>query len=349
MDKTTITLSGDMPGLSYSLTVLRFSGSDPAAPAAYLQAALHGNELPGVAALHVLIPRLEAAEAEGRLRGNVTVVPFANPIGLNQFQWDDHQGRYFQGNRVNFNRAFALIDAPDPALIADDAGGVSVDRRLKATLQKLSLSADIVLDLHCDNEGPNYLYLPAELWPSSADLAAALDCGAALTFEGGTDASFDEAAFRPHLAAGAFERRVVATVELKGQRDVGPATAKADGEGLYRFLVGRGVIEDAAAAPVGPFTGRGVPQSFVEMVRAPVGGMVFFHVQPGDVVKAGQLLAEMIPVPGDLSSVVAVRAAAPGLVLTRVLARAVRGGDDLLKIVGDNRSATARDGGALES
>ncbi len=349
MDKTTITLSGDMPGLSYALTVLRFVGSDAAAPSVYLQAALHGNELPGVAALHVLIPKLEAAEAEGRLKGNVTVVPFANPIGLNQFQWDDHQGRYFHGNRVNFNRAFALIDEPHAALLADDADGVSVDRRLKATLQKLSIGAEIVLDLHCDNEGPNYLYVPAEVWPGSADLAAALDCGAALTFEGGTDASFDEASIRPHLKAGKFERRVVATVELKGLQDVGPASAKADGEGLYRFLVGRGVIEDATVAPVGPFKGKGVPQSYVEMVRAPVGGMVFFHVQPGDVVAAGQLLAEMIPVPGDLSAVVPVHAVAPGVVLTRVLARAVRVGDDLLKIVGDSRSVNAKDGGALES
>jgi hypothetical protein len=40
---------------------------------------------------------------------------------------------------------------------------------------------------------------------------------------------------------------------------------------------------------------------------------------------------------------------ASGLVLTRVLARAVRVGDDLLKIVGDTRSVTAKDGGALES
>ena len=58
MDKTIVTIPGDMPGLSYSLTVLRFAGSDPQAPKAYLQAALHGNELPGVAALHILIPML---------------------------------------------------------------------------------------------------------------------------------------------------------------------------------------------------------------------------------------------------------------------------------------------------
>ena len=346
MDKTILTIPGDMPGLSYSLTVLRFAGTDPKAPRTYLQAALHGNELPGVAALHVLIPRLQAAEAEGRLKGTVTVVPFANPIGLNQFQWDDHQGRFFYSSRTNFNRAFALIDRPDPALLAlPDA--VSCDRRLKATLQKLALDADLVLDLHCDNEGPNYLYMPAELWPHSADLAAALDCGAVLTFEGGTDASFDEAAFRPHLKSGNFERRVVATVELKGVHDVGPETAQKDGEGIYRFLVGRGVIADKAAAPVGPFTGKGGPQSYVEMVRAPVGGMACFHVKPGDVVKPGQLVAEMIPVPGDPS--VPVHAVASGLVLTRVLARAVRVGDDLLKIVGDTRSVTAKDGGALES
>ena len=75
-------------------------------------------------------------------------------------------------------------------------------------------------------------------------------------FEGGTDASFDEAAFRPHLKSGNFERRVVATVELKGVHDVGPETAHKDGEGIYRVLVGRGVIADKAAAPVGPIPAR---------------------------------------------------------------------------------------------
>ena len=109
----------------------------------------------------------------------------------------EHHGDVFviltnAGGAEDFKIVTTPIDAPDPALIADDAGGVSVDRRLKATLQKLSLSADIVLDLHCDNEGPNYLYMPAELWPHSADLAGALDCGAVLTFEGGTDASFED-------------------------------------------------------------------------------------------------------------------------------------------------------------
>ena len=55
-------IRGDTPGTNWSFSVLRFTGTSRDAPAAYLQAALHGDELPGVAALHYLVPMLLAAE-----------------------------------------------------------------------------------------------------------------------------------------------------------------------------------------------------------------------------------------------------------------------------------------------
>lgn len=354
MKKTTEILAGDTPGLSYELNVLTFAGRDAKAPSVYMQAALHGNELPGVAALHVLIPQLEKAETEGRLLGNVTLVPFANPIGLGQYAWEDQQGRYSFASRVNFNRNFQRLDRPDVALIEDDRDGVPLDRRLKARLLGHSMGKTIVLDLHCDGQSLAYFYAPAPLWPHMADLAVALDCAAVLTFEGGTDGSFDEASIHPYLSAPAgvadFPHRAVATVELRGVADVEPALAAHDGNGLYRFLVGRGVVADVAVtAPATTFAGPGVPQTYVEMVRAPKGGMVFFHAEPGDRVAAGALLAEIIPEPGNPSAVVEVRSAAGGLVLTRVSCRSVRVADDLMKIVGSSRAAGAKDGGALEN
>ena len=63
----------------------------------------------------------------------------------------------------------------------------------------------------------------------------------------------------------------------------------------------------------------------------------------------GALIAEVIGEPGNPETVTAVHAEAAGLVLTRVSARSVRVGDDLMKIVGEHRSRTAKDGGALES
>jgi predicted deacylase len=353
MEKTIEFLDGDTPGLGYSLTVLTFKGRDPKAPSVYMQAALHGNELPGAAALHVLIPQLVAAEAEGRLRGDVTLVPLANPIGLGQYAYEEHMGRFAMGSRVNFNRNFQRLERPDVALIEDDRDGVPVERRLKARLLRHSIGKTIVLDLHCDDQSLPYLYVPAEVWPFMSDLAAALDAEAVLTFEGGTDGSFDEASIHPYLQAAPevadFRNRVVTTVELRGRADVDATIAAHDGNGLYRFLVGRGVVVDAAAAPVPAYDAVAVPQTHVEMVRAPRGGLVLFHAGPGDKVAAGALIAEVIGEPGSPETVTAVHAEAAGLVLTRVSARSVRVGDDLMKIVGEHRSRTAKDGGALES
>ena len=47
------------------------------------------------------------------------------------------------------------------------------------------------------------------------------------------------------------------TVELRGIADVERGYAKDDAEGLYRLLVARGVIADAAVRPAGCVQRRG--------------------------------------------------------------------------------------------
>ncbi|EBU7498292.1 peptidase M14, partial [Salmonella enterica subsp. enterica serovar Typhi] len=58
MQKSVEIIEGDTVGIAYTLPVYRFAGSDPAAAAAYIQAALHGDELPGVVAIDALLPQL---------------------------------------------------------------------------------------------------------------------------------------------------------------------------------------------------------------------------------------------------------------------------------------------------
>ena len=89
------------PGSARSLVVHRF-GRAGARPKAYLQAAIHANELPGAMALHHLLPMLVDAERRGRLRGEIVVVPVVNPIGLSQLVSNNHLGRYDFVGRENF-------------------------------------------------------------------------------------------------------------------------------------------------------------------------------------------------------------------------------------------------------
>jgi predicted deacylase len=74
-------LGAGTPGTRREVMLHRF-GEPGARPKAYFQAAIHADEIPALLAAHHLVRRLMAAEAEGAIRGEIVVAPFANPIGL---------------------------------------------------------------------------------------------------------------------------------------------------------------------------------------------------------------------------------------------------------------------------
>jgi hypothetical protein len=347
MQKTIERIAGDSEGVAYEFPVFRFEGTDRQAPTAYLQAALHAGELPGVVAIDALMPMLARAEAEGRIRGAITVVPWANPIGRAQYHFGEHQGRFNLGTRTNFNRSFPQLAAPDARLLPDVSLG-GADRRLKNRLVQLSLGNDIVLDLHCDDEGLAYLYIHTSLWPHMADCAAAMGAEAVLLWSEDNSGTFEGASIMPyqHVPASVarFDRRAVSTVEYRGMLDVDGALAAADAAGLYRLLVTRGVVQDASIPKFETFSGPVVPLENIDMMPAPRAGAILYDVKPGDRVKKGDRLATIIHTPGEAGGRTEVLAPQSGFILTRRSRRIIRAGEDLLKLAGDKRSEDARSG-----
>ena len=101
-------------GTERRLSVFRF-GSGPRK--AYIQAALHADELPGMRVAVELKQRLLELEQQGRLNGVIELVPVANPIGLGQMFQATHQGRFDLASGQNFNRDFpALAELVAPQL-----------------------------------------------------------------------------------------------------------------------------------------------------------------------------------------------------------------------------------------
>jgi len=347
MQKSIEHVAGEAEGVSYEFPVFRFVGTDKSAPSAYLQAALHAGELPGVVAIDALMPMLDKAEAEGRIKGSLTIVPWANPIGRAQYHFGEHQGRFHLGTRTNFNRGFPLLPAPDTALLPDTTLGTA-DQRLKTRLVHLSFGHDIVLDLHCDDEGLAYLYIHTSLWPAMADCAAAMGVDGVLLWSEDTDGTFEGAAIMPYQNAAPdvarFDRRVATTVEYRGILDVDGALAASDAEGLYRLLVARGVVADPALPAPGPFAGVVAPLENIDMMPAPRAGAVLYDVKPGDRVAKGARLATIVHTPGEAGGRTEVFAPQDGIILTRRSRRIIRAGEDLLKLVGDKKSADARSG-----
>jgi len=346
MDRSWEMIPGDMPGAEWRIPVLRFRGRGDGPPA-YLQAALHADELPGVIAIDALCARLRRAEAAGDIRGDITLVPWANPIGLQQQLHGAWQGRYDLDTRVNFNRGFPRLDRPDPALLPGDDAVLPASDRLKAKLLALALRAEIVLDLHCDENSLLYLYIPDALWPAMSDLADAMDPGAVLAWDGDGGGAFDDAVVTSWLRGGLdLAGKAVSTVELRGRADIDADLAERDAEGLYRFLAGRGVI--AGDPPQRRWSGPVAPLDHIEMIRAPVGGAVCFMRTPGERVETGDLLATILVRPGEEGGAVPVRAPQAGLVLSRRDHGRTKPGEDMMKLVCGAPSAAARPG-PLES
>ncbi|RUX92962.1 succinylglutamate desuccinylase/aspartoacylase family protein [Mesorhizobium sp. M7D.F.Ca.US.004.01.2.1] len=347
MQKSIERIAGESEGVSYEFPLFRFAGTDKVAPSAYLQAALHAGELPGVVAIDALMPMLAKAEAEGRIKGNLTIVPWANPIGRAQYHFGEHQGRFHLGTRTNFNRGFPLLAAPDTALLPDTTLG-SVDQRLKTRLVQLSLGHDIVLDLHCDDEGLAYLYVHTSLWPAMADCATAMGVDAVVLWSEDTAGTFEGASIMPYQNVpddvAKLDRRVATTVEYRGILDVDGALAAADAEGLYRLLVARGVITDTTLHTPGPFAGFVAPLENIDMMPSPRAGAVLYDVKPGDRVAKGARLATIVHAPGETDGRTEVFAPQDGIILTRRSRRIIRAGEDLLKLVGDKKSTDARSG-----
>jgi predicted deacylase len=347
------------PGTARHLLVHRF-GQANARPKAYLQAGLHADELPGVLVLRHFAGLLEAAEAEGRVRGEVVLVPLANPIGMAQSIVQAHLGRYDLFRMTNFNRdwpdlASGAAERVRDRLTDDAAANVALIRgalrelaaelpevgenaALRKHLFKLAVDADLVLDLHCDQEAAMHLYLGTPLWPESVDLAAEIGAEAVLLAEASGGNPFDEAFSAPwwQLARTFPERPIpnaclAATLEHRGLRDVEDQLARQDAAALLRFLTRRGVL----AGDPGPLPARrceATPLAGAAMVEAPASGLVLFDVAPGDEVASGQRLARIVDPLAPVE--VEVRSPTTGRVFARSLRGLARAGEVVVKVAG---------------
>jgi predicted deacylase len=121
------------------------------------------------------------------------------------------------------------------------------------------------------------------------------------------------------------------TVELRGEADVEHALAAADARGLLQFLALRGLL-DMAVAEAPPLRCEATPLAGSVPIVAPHGGVVVFARQPGDMVQAGELIAELInPITGVTTPL---PAPVSGLFFARDNRRFARAGSRLGKVAG---------------
>lgn len=356
-------------GTERHLTVHAYGDPD-AVPKAYLQAGLHAGELPGLLVLHHLIRRLDAGEDE--IPGQVVIVPVANPIGQSQILRGQMIGRTSLADGTNFNREYPDLAGPigdmvagrlgadaatNVALIRDAFGEILADRAahsegeaayLRLTLMRLACDADIVLDLHCDDDATFHVYLADHLWPDAADLPAYLGSPVTMLADESGGNPFDESLSKPWLdlrnrfgpAVPVPSACLSSTVELRGRGDVGDALAEEDADRIYRFLQHRGVIA-GDPGPVPELSRPATPLAGMEIVKAPVPGLVSYRVPLGAEVVAGQPIADLIDPTADdpAEGRIEITAGTAGILFARKSHRFVWPGESITKIAGGHALA----------
>jgi predicted deacylase len=369
-------LTGDAPGQTTTLYWYT-AGPDDAEIKVHLQAALHADEQPGTMALHHLLPMLRDADAAEKLKARFVVFPSVNPLGLATRVLRRHIGRYDLETGVNFNRRW-----PDLyPLIADKVAGkltgnpaenlrilrravgawidqqqpTTAAQRLRLLILKSAHDADIMLDLHCDDESLKHIFTSPDLMPGLQDLADRMQVAATLTAEDSGGGSFDEVL--PNLYRKAQRANPdlpipmgaeTATLEYRGQADTHDAIGREDAQGLFDFFAGRGLI-DATPEPATPAPGP-TPFEATEVLRADRPGLLAYRVALGDRVKKGDIVADIIAMDGPDAFLARtpLRAGTDGLILSRASAKYVVAGASVAKIVGTEILPTRAGGYLLE-
>lgn len=369
-------LPGDTPGAS-TMLYWYTAGPEDAQTKVHLQAALHADEQPGTMALHHLLPMLADADAAGQLKARFAIFPSVNPLGLANRSLRHHIGRYDIETGVNYNRRWpdlypliagaiagklgadpaaniAIIRAAVGAWIASQTPG-SAAQQLRLFVLQSAHDADIVLDLHCDDDSLMHIFTSPELMPGLQDLADWMGAAAILTAEDSGGGSFDEVlpslyrkARLAHPDLPIPNGAEAATLEYRGRADSFDALGKVDAEGLFGFLASRGlIVADVEAPPSAPLP---TPFEATEVLRTDAPGLLAYHVALGDHVTRGQPIADLIAMdgPGAFLTRRPILAGTDGFVLSRASAKYVARGGAIAKIVGTAVLPTRAGGYLLE-
>lgn len=262
-------------GVKLTVPVYSYKPKESTAPNVYIQANMHGAEVQGNAVIFQLLELLKHCD----IQANITLVPYANPIGCNHKNGEYTLGRFDPITGVNWNRMYHFdegiispfveqhIDASEEQIRTDfeqllldqiedkldhNIWGLTTGQRIAYQLQRMAHQADLVLDLHTGPISSKHLYC-AEYAKASANY---FDIPHTIFIPNDFDGAMDEATFCPWwslqqafenkgrnftMGEGAFAKESF-TVELGSQEQIDLAVAEQDAMSILSYLQHKGVI-----------------------------------------------------------------------------------------------------------
>lgn len=337
--------------------------------AVYIQAGLHADEHPGMLVIQHLLTQLSELHNLDALDGKVTLVPYANPIGMMQNVLGCWTGRFNLANGENFNRNFpdvvAGLEALSPpyaqpealfAQILAEKDHDDVIFAAKKALLREAITHDVILDLHCDTAGILHLYTHERYPQRAVTLAAAIGAPVVLleSFAGG--GAFDEACtlgwkwLAEKGLSPAARIPFSASLELRGQADVSDELAAEDARRIIRFLKAEGIItsgaegvDDQSREKVSSFPLEGATH-----LPAPGNGLVVWKKQPGEWVSRNEIIGEVVVMQGTTCGHrLPIVSPIDGIILVQPLMKLVRTGQRVALIAGSTPLPDRRQGKLL--
>jgi len=285
------TYTGDP--ISIPVRVIR---GDRPGPNIFVTAAIHGDEINGTGIIHDFLfndrPELTC--------GTLVLVPVVNVFGF-----ETHE-RYLPDRR-DLNRSFP-----------GSPSGSLASRIADVLMRELVASCDYGIDLHTAAvQRTNFPNIRADLnHPRTRRLATAFGC--MVTVDGkGPVGSFRREATKAGCPTVILEAGEPWKVE--------PSVLQIGIQGIRNVLAELGMVERPAEKPAFQVKIRKTT-----WVRAAVGGILKFHVSPGDFVEADQPVATNYSIMGVEQSVL--QSPVPGIVLGMATLPAVKPGEPICHI-----------------
>lgn len=355
------------------IQVYKFVGTQPGKKV-YLQSNLHGAEIVGNAIIHQLIEFLTTLD-DSQVTGEIWLVPACNPLSTNQRHHNFATGRYNVYDGKDWNRIFWDYEkecqdleaftksqlALEPAKIQQNyqqriltcfkkelekiqsASGVPFNERYRYQLQSLCLDANYIIDIHSSsNQAIDYLYC----FQSREESAKAflLDYGILMNEYDGD--AFDEAFMKPWLA---LEKKLAElgkniqfdleswTLECGSGMQMNPDSVKRGVLGIKNYLAQKEVL-NIPGFPLAETQKHQIKLTIKSQVKkyyTSTGGMIQSRVQLGSLVKAGQMLYQLLVFnkEGDLPKVIDICAETNGLVFDVSTNHAVNEGEYVLSVM----------------
>jgi len=312
-------------GAALTVPVYRLRG-DESAPSVYIQANMHGAEVQGNAVIFQLLELLKNTQ----INGNITLVPYANPVGCNHKNGEYTLGRFDPITGMNWNRMYhfdagmikpfvresigkgdAVIEENFKKLMIDtieqkldhNIFGLTTGQRIAYQLQRLAHQADYVLDLHTGPISSKHLYCP-EYAKASAKY---FDIPHTLLIPNTFDGALDEATFCPwwYLQEAFAElgiefsissktlNKESFTVELGSQEQIDLDVALEDAMSIMNYLEYKNVIEAPQFQPKDMVRYACYLKNY-KAFYSPMGGMVDYLAEFGEPLPAGEPLARIL-------------------------------------------------------